>query len=136
MPGWVEAGWWGLVAGAALVVGAGIAWTVHVPARVVASVMAFGAGVLISALAFDLMDEAEHTGGLAATAIGFVGGALAYVLANAVLSRHGARHRKRSHDRQPSEEQDSGSGAAIAIIFTGLITTFGFLIALAIERIG
>ncbi|OBI71482.1 ZIP family metal transporter [Mycobacterium sp. E740] len=115
MPGWLEAGWWGLVAGAALVVGALIGWAVKVRVRVVAGVMAFGAGVLISALAFDLMDEAEHTGGLLATALGFLGGAVAYVVANAALARHGAKHRKRSHDRQPTEEQENGSGAAIAI---------------------
>ncbi|KUH88168.1 MULTISPECIES: ZIP family zinc transporter [unclassified Mycobacterium] len=115
MPGWLEAGGWGLVAGAALVLGALIGWAVRVPVRVVAGVMAFGAGVLISALAFDLMDEAERTGGLLATALGFLGGAVAYVAANAALARRGARHRKRSRDRQPTEEQASGSGAAIAI---------------------
>lgn len=114
MPGWLAAGWWGLVAGGALVVGAAIAWWVRVPPRVVAAVMAFGAGVLISALAFDLVDEAERAGGLLAVALGFLGGAGAYVAANVALARRGARHRKRS-DRQPSEEQDQGSGAAIAI---------------------
>ncbi|OFJ51401.1 ZIP family metal transporter [Mycolicibacterium grossiae] len=114
MPGWLAAGWWGLVAGGALVVGAAIAWWVRVPPRVVAAVMAFGAGVLISALAFDLVDEAEQAGGLLAVALGFLGGAGAYVAANVALARRGARHRKRS-DRQPSEEQDQGSGAAIAI---------------------
>lgn len=115
MPGWLEAGWWGLAAGAALIVGALIGWIVRVPVRVVAAIMAFGAGVLISALAFDLMDEAERTGGLLATALGFLGGAGAYVIANTVLARYGAKHRKRSHDRQPSEAEANGSGAAIAI---------------------
>ncbi|MCV7435083.1 ZIP family metal transporter [Mycolicibacterium bacteremicum] len=115
MPGWLEAGWWGLVAGAALVVGAAIAWFVPVPARVTAGIMAFGAGVLISALSFDLMDEAERTGGLAATATGFLAGAVCYVAANAVLARRGARHRKRSAGRQPTEQATKGSGAAIAI---------------------
>ena len=37
--------------------------------------MAFGAGVLISALAFELMDEAYKHSGFNSTAIGFVGGA-------------------------------------------------------------
>jgi ZIP family zinc transporter len=115
VPGWLEAGWWGLVAGGALVVGAVIAWVAHVPARVVASVMAFGAGVLISALAFDLVDEAEQSGGILAVAIGFLGGAAAYVSANAVLARYGAQHRKRSHGHQPTEEQQDGSGTAIAV---------------------
>ncbi|MEV4572522.1 ZIP family zinc transporter [Nonomuraea jabiensis] len=115
MPEWLEAGLWGLVAGGALVVGAAVAWSVRVPARWIAMIMAFGAGVLISALSFELMDEAERAGGLVPAAVGFVAGACAYVAANALLARYGARHRKRSGDQQPSEADVQGSGAAIAI---------------------
>lgn len=115
MPVWLEAGWWGLVAGGALVIGALVAWFVSVPSRVVSSIMAFGAGVLVSALAFDLVDEAEQRGGLVPTIGGFLGGAVVYVAANWVLARRGARNRKRSGDQQPSEDESSGSGAAIAI---------------------
>jgi ZIP family zinc transporter len=115
MPTWLEAGLWGLLGGGALVIGALIAWFTPVPPKIVASVMAFGSGVLISAVAFDLMEEAENTGGLAATALGFLGGAVAYLVANIALTRRGARHRKRSGDQQPSETEMSGSGAAIAI---------------------
>lgn len=115
MPTWLEAGLWGLLGGGALVLGALIAWLTRVPQAVVASVMAFGSGVLISAVAFDLMQEAAETGGLAATAIGFLGGAVAYLAANAALARRGARHRKRSGDEQPSEDEQQGSGAAIAV---------------------
>src|SRR6478735_9939836 len=95
MPIWVQAGLWGLAAGGALVLGALLAWAVHVPQKVVASVMAFGAGVLISALAFDLVDEAETSGGLTATVLGFLVGAVVYVIANVALAKRGARHRKR-----------------------------------------
>jgi zinc transporter, ZIP family len=115
MPVWIQAGLWGLFAGGALVLGALIAWFVEVPQRVVASVMAFGAGVLISALAFDLVDEAESSGGLAATVVGFLAGALIYVVANLALARRGAQHRKRSGDQQSSEGEQEGSGTAIAI---------------------
>ena len=115
MPTWLEAGLWGLLGGAALVLGALVAWFLHVPQGVIASVMAFGSGVLISAVAFDLMAEAVDTGGLPPTGIGFLGGALAYLAANALLARRGARHRKRSGGQQPSEQQQSGSGAAIAV---------------------
>lgn len=115
MTTWLEAGLWGLLAGAALVVGALVAWSVRVPRAVVASVMAFGAGVLISALAFGLVDEAERTGGLLPTVLGFLGGALVYFLANLALARRGARHRKRSQGQQPSEDEQAGSGAAIAV---------------------
>ncbi|WP_439379228.1 hypothetical protein [Amycolatopsis lexingtonensis] len=61
MPEWAAAGLWGLLGGAALVLGAAVAWWVRVPRRVVA-------GVLISALAFDLVDEAQRSGGLGPTA--------------------------------------------------------------------
>jgi zinc transporter, ZIP family len=115
MPVWLQAGLWGLLAGGALVIGAAVAWLLRVPQWVVASVMAFGAGVLISALAFELVDDAEATGGLPATVFGFLAGALVYVAANVLLARRGARHRKRSGARQPSEEQQQGSGTAIAV---------------------
>jgi ZIP family zinc transporter len=115
MPVWLEAGAWGLLAGGALVIGALIAWLVQVPRWFVASVMAFGSGVLISALSFELVDEAEKTGGLLPTVLGALGGAVVYVAANLVLARRGAQHRKRSEDQQPSEDEQSGSGAAIAI---------------------
>jgi ZIP family zinc transporter len=59
--------------------------------------------------------EAADAGGLTATAAGFLGGAVVYTAADVALARHGARHRKRSGNRQPSEAEQSGSGAAIAI---------------------
>ena len=114
-PGWLQAGFWGLVAGGALLLGAAIGYRVRVPGRLVAAVMAFGSGVLISALSFELMDEANEVGGLPATAAGFLLGAVVYTAANWLLARQGARHRKRSGRHQPSEAQDSGSGVAIAV---------------------
>src|SRR5689334_24268997 len=112
MPLALQAGMWGLVSGSALVLGALVAWFAPVPQRFIAAVMAFGSGVLISALSFELMDEAYRTGGFDATALGFLGGAVVYTAANIYLSRRGARHRKRSGDQQPSSE---GSGLAIAV---------------------
>jgi ZIP family zinc transporter len=58
MPVWLVAGLWGLLAGSALLLGAATGYFTRLPQRVIAGVMAFGGGVLISALAFDLMDEA------------------------------------------------------------------------------
>jgi zinc transporter, ZIP family len=114
MPGVVEAGAWGLVAGAALVVGAAVGFLLRVPGKVVASVMAFGAGVLLSAVSFELIAEAHQQGGLVPTALGATVGALLYTGANVLLARRGARHRKRSGG-QPSESERSGSGTAIAL---------------------
>ncbi len=50
---------WGLIAGSALVIGALVGWFAKPGQRVTAAIMAFGSGVLISAIAFDLMDEAR-----------------------------------------------------------------------------
>ncbi|HEY0071492.1 MAG TPA: ZIP family zinc transporter [Chloroflexia bacterium] len=117
MPTWLQAGLWGLVAGSALLIGAAIGYFARVPQRWIAAIMAFGSGVLISALSFDLMDEAYKRGGFVATATGFLGGALVYTAANWYLAKQGAKHRKRSgyEAQQPSESEDSGSGTAIAV---------------------
>jgi len=111
------AGFWGLVAGSALIVGALVGFYLRVSARIIAGIMAFGGGVLISALSFDLMDEAYKRGGFDSTAIGFVGGASVYTIANWLVNRAGAKHRKRSghHVQQASEQENSGSGTAIAL---------------------
>jgi len=111
----VEATIWGLVSGGALVIGAAIGYFVRVPGKVVAGVMAFGSGVLISALSFELMEEAFQEAGMTATAAGFLLGAVIYVGANRLLDIWGAKHRKRSGDQQPGEADQSGSGLAIAV---------------------
>jgi ZIP family zinc transporter len=118
MNGVLAAGLWGLLGGSALVLGAGIAWFAQLPQRLIAGVMAIGSGVLISAVAFDLMDEAFAKGGFDSTAAGFLGGAIVYTAANIVISRRGARHRKRSGsnpDQSQPAADEGGSGTAIAV---------------------
>ncbi len=103
----VLAGMWGLVAGSALLLGAALGYGVRIPQWVVASVMAFGAGVLLSAVSFELVEEAYDQAGLAPAAIGTVGGALAYTAGNVWLARRGARHRKRSDTGSHSRRRPS-----------------------------
>jgi len=114
VPVWLQAAWWGFVAGSALLIGAAVGYFAKVPQRLIAAVMAFGSGVLISALSFELMDEAYRRGGFDSTAIGFLGGAAVYSAVNWMLAQKGAKHRKRSGGKQPSENDNSGSGLAIA----------------------
>jgi ZIP family zinc transporter len=85
--------------------------------RVIAAIMAFGAGVLISALSFELMDEAWRRGGFLPVALGFFGGALAYTAANRLLCSWGARHRKRSElaEREKDKNKNSANGGALAV---------------------
>jgi ZIP family zinc transporter len=82
MPSWFIAGLWGLLGGSALVLGAAIGYFARLPQRFIAAIMAFGAGVLISALSFELMDEAFQRGGFDSTAIDFISRATVYTLAS------------------------------------------------------
>lgn len=81
----------GLVALSALVIGAvaGAYW--RPPRFLLAAALAFASGSLITALAFDLFEEAFNTGGAWPSALGLVAGATAFVVANTLLDRHIAR---------------------------------------------
>lgn len=114
------AAFWGLVAGSALLLGALVSSLTHVPQRVVAAVMAFGSGVLISALSLDLMLEAADTGGFTAAAVGFLGGATLYTIANILVTRRGAHHRKRSGDQQAKASEGSGLALAVGALLDGI----------------
>jgi ZIP family zinc transporter len=114
VPIWIQAGLWGGVAGSALLIGAAVGYGTDISRRLIAWVTAFGSGVLISALAFDLMDDAYRRGGFDSTSIGFIGGALLYTVATLAINRQGAKRRKRSRD-QPTESEQPGSGLALAI---------------------
>ena len=120
----LQAAFWGLVSGSALLIGAALGWFVPLPRRAVAAITAFGAGVLISALSFELMDEAWHRGGLAPVAWGFIGGALLFTVCNRLLALWGARHRKRSDgDARASHKQacaDNSAGLALGALLDGV----------------
>lgn len=113
------AGLWGLLAGGALLLGALVGFFIRVPPRVTAGIMAFGGGVLISALAFELMAEAVATGGYVAAATGFLLGAVIYTVANLALERAGAKHRKRSGTQQ-SGGQSAGTAIAVGALIDGI----------------
>ena len=51
---------WGLLAASSLVIGAVVALLFRIRLRVIGLIMGFGAGVLISAVAFDLVEEAAE----------------------------------------------------------------------------
>lgn len=100
---------WGLLASSSLPIGAAIAYIRPPGQRTTALIMAFGVGVLISAVAYDLVEEAfDHGEGFTVFG-GLAVGALTYYLVDLAIDRAGGEHRKRS-----TGQQASGSGAAIA----------------------
>ena len=80
----LSAAFWGFVGGVSLLVGAVVGVYLPTPQRIIGLVMGFGGGVLISALAFELTEEAYTRSGRDAVAAGlfavglvFFGGDLA-----------------------------------------------------------
>lgn len=82
-----EAIGWGVVIGASLSVGGVLASRLVLPGQVSAVVTAFGGGVLLAAVALELVPDADERAGLWLTGGGLLAGALAYVAADAWLSR-------------------------------------------------
>lgn len=106
----LEAGIWGLAGSSALVIGALAGLATSIPRRWVALLMAFGSGALVSALAFDLTEEAFLVGGTAPVAVGLAAGALAFFGGNQVLQRRGAARRGKG-----TRSAGEGSGPAIVL---------------------
>jgi ZIP family zinc transporter len=105
----LEAGLWGLAAASPLIVGALIGLFARIPRRFVALVLAFGVGALISALAFDLTEEAFRVGGTLPVAVGLGIGALTFYGGDQILSRGGAAR------RGPRVTQVANNGMAIVL---------------------
>ena len=108
---------WGLVGGASLLIGALLGLALDVSQRAIGLIMAFGSGVLISALAFELTEEASMGGGTAPVVIGLGAGGLAFFLANLLVEGRGGAHRKRSGGEQ---SEGSGLGLAIGAVMDGV----------------
>lgn len=105
----LEAALWGFVGGAALLMGALVGLLLPTSQRVIGLIMGFGSGVLISALAFELTDEAYTLGGTDAVVFGLTLGALAFFVGDAIIDHRGGEHRKRSG----GEQEDGAAGAIV-----------------------
>jgi ZIP family zinc transporter len=101
-----EAAFWGALAASSLLVGALVAFRVRMRHRTLALIMGFGSGVLISAVAYELIEEAvaASANGLAVGA-GFAAGALVYFVGDEAIERHAG----------------SGKGGGLAIVLGAVL---------------
>lgn len=106
-----EAALWGCVGGAALIIGALVALAHDMSPATVGRILAFGAGVLISALTFDLTEEAFEAGGTVPTALGLVLGGAVFVAGDELIGR---RH-MREQMRKGAMEMEDGDPSALAL---------------------
>jgi zinc transporter, ZIP family len=102
---------WGLLAASSLVIGAVVALAIRIPTRAIGLIMGFGAGVLISAVAFDLVDEAAaKTSGHGSVILGLLAGCAVFACGDWLIDRAGGADRKDS-----GGAQESGSALAIVL---------------------
>jgi ZIP family zinc transporter len=103
-----EAALWGLLTAGSLWIGAAIA-AARPGKRVVGLAIAFGAGALIAAVAYELVLEAFETS-FTLAAVGFAAGALAFYVGDFLIDRRGGHGRKKMTTDEPL------AGAASAIV--------------------
>ena len=96
-----------LAASSGLVIGAGIGVRYTPPRHIVALLLAFASGALISALAFELFEAAYELGGAARSGLGLLAGAVTFVAADVLLERRVTR---------PDDPGAAGSGLGLALL--------------------
>jgi zinc transporter, ZIP family len=102
---------WGALAASSLVIGGALALRFRIGGRALGLVMGFGAGVLISAVAYELVEEGFTTadsGGW--VAVGLFAGALTFFVGDELIARSGGGMRK-----SMSGEQEEGTALAIVL---------------------
>jgi ZIP family zinc transporter len=108
----------GLAASSALVIGAivGALWS---PPRVVTGVLlAFASGALISALAFELFEDAFSLGGAWRSGVGLLAGAAVFVAVDTALDRRIAGHEGPEEREMASAGARKGVGLALLAAVT------------------
>lgn len=111
---------WSMAASAFLVIGAVVGWSARLPPRLVASMLAFGGGILMSVAAFELLDEAHRAAGLMPVIAGYVIGAMLFAFGLRALDVAGARHRKRTPAGAPVLTGSSAPAGGIIALATML----------------
>jgi zinc transporter, ZIP family len=102
---------WGAFAASSLLIGALIALYFRISVRDVGLIMAFGSGVLISAVSFELIQESfELAGGGGTVVFGLLSGCLVFFVGNELINRAGGKNRV-----SPTGEQASGGGLGIVL---------------------
>ena len=106
----IEAFGWAFLAASALLLGAVAGLFLQVSRTLVGLALAFGAGALFSAVAFELTIEAFEAGGATLLAAGLAAGALVYFAGNRLLTTRG-----RARTQATVKQDSKGQGLSIVL---------------------
>jgi ZIP family zinc transporter len=109
---------WGILAASSLVIGAIVALLFRIPLRAIGLIMGFGAGVLISAVSFDLVEEAiGKSSGHGWVIGGLLAGCLVFFGGDQLIDRFGGSERK---DATGGQESGSALSIVLGTVLDGL----------------
>ena len=118
----------GALASSALVLGAVAGGRLQIPKRVLAAMLAFASGALITALAFELFEDSYEKGGIWRAALGLAAGAVVFTLLSQRLDRLAEGRHEEDHG---SEKLDVDAAADDAAASTASVSGAAGLALLA-----
>jgi zinc transporter, ZIP family len=124
----------GVIASSALVIGAVLGVLVRLPQRLLAMLLAFAAGALITALAFELFEDSYEQGGAVAAGIGFAAGAIIFTVISSWLDRRVERAVDTAGSAKVDTNAASTEGTASAAA-TGSAAGLALLAAVTLDGV-
>jgi len=119
---------YGLLSILPLIVGAALGYKFPIKGKIIGSISSFGAGAMIAALTFGLMEESFRLGGFDNSITGFVIGGVLFVLGDLTIIRIGGRGHKKYYDVESSTGWGIVLGAALDGIPESIALGLGLLL--------
>lgn len=112
-----------------LIVGAYLGFVSNFHKKVIGFIAAFGAGAMIAALTFGLMEESFKLGGFDNSILGFIGGGLLFVIGDLLIIKIGGR----GHKKHYNVESSTGWGIVLGAVLDGIPESIAIGIALLLN---
>lgn len=120
---------YGLISVLPLTLGAYLGAIFNIKEKLIGVISAFGAGAMIAALTFGLMEESFQLGGFDNSIIGFIIGGTVFVIGDYLIIKAGGRGHKKIY----SAENTTGWGIFMGAILDGIPESIGLGISMVLN---
>ena len=125
----------GVIASSALVLGAVTGGRLQIPKRVLAAMLAFAAGALITALSFELFEDSYEKGGIWRASLGLIAGAVVFTLLSQRLDRVAEGRREEDHGSEKLDVDAAAQNAAPSPASTSGAAGLALLAAVTLDGV-